>query len=100
MHMSITEQRLDAARDAIRAEQQRVGHSLNSAERRRVISRSMIPSQQQQDRLGRNVVFFVDGVGAQSLTDEERSAWEGRTGRRASECGLNDDTQFFPGFLA
>jgi hypothetical protein len=100
MHMSITEKRLDTAEDAILVEEQQLGRQLHSAERRRVISHNMIPAKQQKDRLGRNVVFFVDVVGEDGLTGEERSAWEERTGRRASDCGLTDETQFFPEFLA
>lgn len=99
MHMSITQARIDSARTAILAKEQELGRPLRPADRRRVISSAMIPSQQQADRLGRNVVYFVDAVGEAGLTVDERSAWQQRTGRRASDCGLMDDERFFPDFL-
>jgi hypothetical protein len=55
----------------------------------------MIPSTQQVDRLGRNVVFYVDGLGEEALPPEERTAWSNRTGLRASDCGLTDESASF-----
>jgi hypothetical protein len=99
MHMSISDARIATAREAIARRAQELGRPLTSSERRQVVSRTMIPSRQQADRLGRNVVFYVDGVGEEALSGEERTAWRDRTGRRASDCGLRDEEHFFPDFL-
>jgi hypothetical protein len=99
MHLSITKKRVTTAHEAILSEELQLGRPLRSAERRRLISRTMVPGTQKKDRLGRNVVFYVDDVGEEGLTSDERSAWEQRTGRRASDCGLTDEAQFFPEFL-
>jgi len=100
MHMSITEKRVTNTYEAIVSKELQIGRPLTAAERRRVISETMIPSKQKEDRLGRNVVFFVDDVGEEALTPEESSAWKQRTGRRASDCGLTDEVQFYPEFLS
>jgi hypothetical protein len=99
MHMSLGEARLAAGAEAIAERERQIGRELRPAERRQIISRTVRPSMQQQDRLGRNVVYYVDGVGEAGLSDDERSAWRARTGRRASDCGLSDDERFIPSLL-
>ncbi len=96
MHMTISEARIDKARNAFATASR--GHALSSGERRRVISNALIPTHQRKDRLGRNVVYYVDSVGINSLTQEEKQAWLARSKRRASQCGLSDK-EFLPDFL-
>jgi hypothetical protein len=50
-------------------------------------------------RMGRNVVFYIDGIGQENLTEAEDDAWQKRTGRRASDYGLSDIRKFYPNFL-
>jgi len=53
---------------------------------------------QKDDRLGRNVVYYVDGIGVNNLSQKEREVWRQRTGRKASNCGLSDDRKYNPDF--
>jgi hypothetical protein len=100
MHMSITERRIEVAKQAIANKERALGREVNPAERRQIVSLNMIPSAQRQDRLGRNVVYYVDGVGVEELSQEERNAWKNRSGGlRASNCGLTDTRSYFPEFL-
>jgi hypothetical protein len=99
MHMSITQQRIEIAKEAIARKERKLGHALSPSERRQVISLTMIPSAQRQDRLGRNVVYYVDGVGIEGLSAEEKTAWQNRSNLRASNCGLSDSRSYFPEFL-
>jgi hypothetical protein len=89
MHMSITDARISKVAAALRN-----SSALSPARRRQVISRSMVPSTQMTDRLGRNVVYYIDGIGIAGLSDEELTAWRHRTGRRASQCGLDDQHNY------
>ncbi len=45
---------------------------------------------QAQDRLGRDVAFFLDNLGADQLSEAERTAWQRRGRLRASDAGLFD----------
>ena len=58
---------------------------------RRAISLNVRPSNQRKDRLGRDVAFYVDGLGTAALSTEERAAWTARGMCRASSVGLTDD---------
>lgn len=58
---------------------------------RRALSRILATANQQVDRNGRDVVFFVDGAGEAGLTTDERENWSIRGPRKASDAGLRDD---------
>lgn len=57
---------------------------------RRALSRFMVPGKQVDDRNGRDVAFFVDGVGEAGLTQSERTNWHKRMALAASFAGLSD----------
>jgi hypothetical protein len=94
MHMSITEARIGKARAALLAA--KVDHPLSPAERRHLLSKILVPTNQQKDRMGRNVVYFIDGIGIGGLSAREKDAWAARSGRKASQCGLSDEREFWP----
>jgi len=96
MHMTISGARIKRAQDALAAARAR--HALSPGERRRVISNALVPSSQREDRLGRNVVYYVDAVGIEQLRQNEKQAWLAHGHRMSSQCGLSD-TEFFPDFL-
>ena len=68
------------------------GAGANPGELRRWLALNFRPSNQRTDRLGRDVVFYIDAMEAsgQSLTAEEKSAWTGRNAIRAKDAGLSD----------
>ena len=72
-----------------------LGARATPAELRRWLALNFRPSNQRTDRLGRDVVFYVDALEAsgQSLTPEERTAWEGRNAIRSDDAGLSDSIQ-------
>lgn len=90
MHMTIGSDLMAAARTALQAAAAQKGSPLTPAERRRVLSHVFVPPNQQRDRLGRDVVYFVDGIGEASLTADERDAWQWRSRLRTSSVGLID----------
>lgn len=57
---------------------------------RRALSQIMQTSNQTNDRNGRDVVFFVDAVTMEELTESERANWLRRGARYASGVGLLD----------
>ena len=101
-HASITQTRITGAKAAIEAEKAKIGRTLSSAERRRVVGQyfaEQVKRIWKEDRMGRNVVFYIDGIGMENLTDEEIDAWQQRTGRKASDFGLFDNRTYCPHFL-
>lgn len=101
-HASIKQERIAGATSAIEIERTRIGRSLSPAERRRVTGQyfaGQVKRVWKKDRMGRNVVFYIDGIGKEDLTDEEKDAWQQRTGRKASDYGLSDNRKFYPDFL-
>jgi hypothetical protein len=64
--------------------------ALSSLNVRRAFSRAFPTASQTQDRLGRDVAYFVDGVGVDSLSNEENLAWIKRNPLKASNVGLSD----------
>lgn len=66
---------------------------LTNAEARRRIAQQLRPGNpdQKRDRLGRDVAYYVDAFPAAGLTPDERSAWDDRGRRRASDVGLSDE---------
>ncbi|OBP16234.1 hypothetical protein A5320_02125 [Rheinheimera sp. SA_1] len=94
MHMTINMDRVRKCLLAIEQEQKKIGRNLTPAERRRVISKNLVPSMQQNDRLGRNVVYYVDEIG--DLSQNEMTNWKKRTNRKASNFGLSDARKYNP----
>jgi len=68
------------------------GRNVEHWQVRRAIALSVRPTHQRADRLGRDVAYYVDGLGQANLTGEELSGWRLRGSRRASDVGLSDDT--------
>ncbi len=102
MHAGISSSRVRAARERLAAEAETRGRALTPAERRRFIGLTWADAINQTwraDRLGRNVVFYIDGIPRDDLTDEEIGAWARRSGRRASTFGLSDARTYRPAFL-
>jgi hypothetical protein len=93
IHMSITQARIEAARSALEAAQADGDASMSPAQRRRIIGQTLVGalSNQIEDRRGRNVVFYADGITLDALTDAEITAWKRRSGLWASDFGLVDD---------
>jgi hypothetical protein len=88
-HMSISGTALAAALTALKAE---AGQDwpLAPAKVRQHIAVTVRPTNQKKDRLGRDVAFYIDGVGDAGLNTEEREAWTARGARRAADIGLSD----------
>lgn len=83
-HMSVSYE------DVSRAMADVAGPNVEHWRIRQVIALRVRPSSQREDRLGRDVAFYVDGLGAPGLNREEASAWRARGRRRASDVGLTD----------
>ena len=49
------------------------------------------PSNQRKDRLGRDIAFYIDAIGEDALSEEERAAWRARGARNAAAIGLSDE---------
>jgi hypothetical protein len=60
---------------------------------RRAIALNVRPGTQGEDRLGRDVAFYVDGAG-DTLSEEEFRAWRSRGPLHATDVGLSDDRAF------
>lgn len=102
MHVSVKQSRIDKARSALSDEEKRLERELKPSERRRLIGDVFVNSIDQRwasDRLGRNVVFYIDDLGESNLRNKEIRAWKNRTRRRASQFGLSDSHLFYPKFL-
>jgi hypothetical protein len=76
---------IDAATKAMSS----AGPQRKAAELRRWLALNHRPSNQQTDRMGRDVVFYVDALES-LLTTEERTAWTKRNLLRASQVGLRE----------
>ncbi len=63
-----------------------------AAELRRWPALNFRPSSQAADRLGRDVVFYIDAL-KQGLTPDERAACKSPNPMRASDAGLSDSVQ-------
>lgn len=93
VHASIKRSRIDEARTVIETETARRSRALTPAEMRQAIGgvfAARVNPKWRDDRLGRNVVFYVDGVGEAALSVRERTVWLRRSGYRASDYGLSD----------
>ena len=102
MHASVSKSRIAAAKDAIAALGSELGRKLTPPERRRVIGQvwaSKVKVRWRNDRIGRNVVFYIDGIGRSKLSEQEIMAWTKRSGRTAANFGLSDSRSYYPEFL-
>ena len=93
MHMSISDARVAAAAKAIESREAALGRALNPPETRREIGQALVAalSNQVEDRRGRNVVYYVDGLGEDVPSYQELDAWRQRSGIRAGDVGLSDE---------
>lgn len=57
---------------------------------RRAIALNVRPATQREDRLGRDVAFYIDGAG-DTLSAEESKAWRARGPLHATDVGLSDE---------
>lgn len=96
MHASVGQERVEGIRAALQEEERQIGRALTAPERRRAIGNEFVRrinnDRQRRTRLGRNVTFYVDAL---SLSEEERAAWSGYKGLKASQLGLTD-APFWP----
>lgn len=99
IHMAITSERIAICQKAIAERVKFLKRELSSAERRQIVSLNLVPSAQKDDRLGRDVVYYVDGVDKNGISQHEYDVWLRRSGRKASACGLSDLRKFKPDFL-
>ena len=63
---------------------------VTSAQVRRAFAASFPTANQTQDRLGRDVAFFIDNFGEAGLNEAELAAWQKRGKVKASDVGLFD----------
>ncbi len=95
MHASMPARRVARLVEAVEAETDRLGREPTPAERRRAVGRKLVEllgnRAQQNHRTGRNVVYYVDGIGEAQLDPHERQHWLWFTaGLKASDLGLRD----------
>jgi len=101
MHAGVSSKRIAEAQQALEVKQTSLGRPLTSAERRREIANvwaEQVNARWRDDRVARNVVFYVDGIGEGQLSEQERQAWLKRTGLKASYFGLSDTRHYYPSF--
>lgn len=93
-HMSFNDASVRAAiKEAL------AGPNVTPSAVRRALSLKVRPPNQRKDRLGRDVAFYVDSIGAAGLSAEESAAWIERGRRHAAIAGLSD-TRAAPRFVA
>lgn len=92
MHMSVSNNLMEITAKALQERGSAIGRALTPAERRQVIGQTFVGklSNQVEDRRGRNVLYYVDGVGDGGLTPTEVTAWRNRSSMRASDFGLRE----------
>lgn len=92
MHAGVRRDRVVRIRAVLQQEEQRLGRALTAPERRRTIGNEFVRlisnDHQRTTRLGRNVTFYVDSL---PLSEDERAAWSGYKGLKASQLGLTDE---------
>jgi hypothetical protein len=89
-HMSVSANDLDKAIAKLKANSPK--WPIETWRARRTIANTIMAGNGDQriDRLGRDVTFFVDAVGAANLSTSEKAAWANRGKRRSSDVGLSD----------
>jgi hypothetical protein len=97
-HMSISERKL---KDALRTLKSASGSAWPPAPAaiRQYVALNVRPPNQRTDRLGRDIAFYVEGVGQPALSADETTAWANRGRRNAVDLGLSD-TRLVPAFTA
>jgi hypothetical protein len=79
-----------AAREILRwLEEKRVPRRPSNV--RRAFAAKFPTENQKEDRLGRDVAFFIDAVSEAGLTQEEQQAWRDRGQLSAANVGLSDE---------
>jgi hypothetical protein len=109
VQMDVRQEKTNTAATAVQDAESRLKRSLTAAERRRAISANFTAGAQwAEDRLARDVAYYIDGIPAASLSNTSLSAlrdpsatgpvvkdeavhWAARSGKRASDFGLSDD---------
>lgn len=82
---------LDRAVKDIKTKLQSSGGTITPANVRRAIAQVFQASNQTEDRLGRDVAYFIDATTVAGLTPRELAAWNTRGRLRASDVGLSDE---------
>jgi hypothetical protein len=82
---------LDRAVKDIKTKLQSSGGTITPANVRRTIAQVFQVSHQTEDRLGRDVAYFMDATTVAGLTPRELAAWNTRGRLRASDAGLSDE---------
>ena len=97
-HMSISERKLTDALRTLKAASGSVWPPAPAAVRQ-YVALNVRPPNQRADRLGRDIAFYVEGVGPSGLSEDETTAWAKRGRRNAVDLGLSD-TRLVPAFKA
>ena len=63
---------------------------LPAAQIRRHIALQVIPPNQRKDRMGRDVAFYIDGIGFENIEAIEQNNWRERGKIKAGNVGLGD----------
>jgi hypothetical protein len=63
---------------------------LAAAQIRRHIALKVFPPNQQKDRMGRDVAFYIDGIGFENIEEIEQINWRERGRVKARNVGLGD----------
>ena len=82
---------LDSASKKIQDWLEEQGAARTPSNVRRAFAAKFPTANQRQDRLGRDVAFFIDAVSESGLTQQERQAWRQRGQLSAANVGLSDD---------
>jgi hypothetical protein len=111
VQINVSRQLVNAADALVQQAEQKAGHKLSPAERRRAFAANYTAGNQHYigDRLARDVGYYVDSIGKDSLTDAsllalrtntgplspqlsgEYTKWSSRSDFKASFYGLSDD---------
>jgi hypothetical protein len=97
-HMSISERKLTGALRTLKSASGSAWPPAPAAIRQ-YVALNVRPPNQRSDRLGRDVAFYVEGVGQSALNTDETAAWANRGRRNAVDLGLSD-TRLVPAFTA
>jgi hypothetical protein len=104
MHASVTNTRVRNSVAAIAAKEAETGQPVSSAKARQFVGEVFVAAiaqiTEKKPRRGRNVSYYVDGLGEEALSADELEAWKYKGSRRASAFGLSDERIYKPEFLA
>jgi hypothetical protein len=84
---------LDSAARKIQGWLEEKGVTRTPSNVRRAFAATFPTANQRQDRLGRDVAFFIDAVSESGLTQEERQAWIHRGQLSAANVGFSDERE-------